>query len=151
MMSSFWVFVSCGKGLFSRFRRMYCLPVWFRWILKGMCRLCGKVWGDFGQLELRQGQRVCDLYWVTWSRVFQEPYFWRSAAVESPELDSVLLKMDGVRSSETSVQTIATRWESKKRLHEKYPQWQHPNVCMSLMCYHRSTQFDVSALQWFGS
>jgi len=68
----------------------------------GMCRICGKVWGDFGQL--RKGRRVYGLYWATWFRVFQEPCFSRSAAVVS-------LKMEGVLSSETPVQTSATRRE----------------------------------------
>lgn len=109
----------------------------------GMCRLCGKVWGDFG--HLRKGKRVYGLYWATWFRVFQEPCFSRSAAVVS-------LKMEGVRSSETPVQTSATRREPKKLLHEQYPPWQHQNVCtMSLMFYRRPTLLHVSALEWFGN
>jgi len=108
----------------------------------GMCRLYGKVWGDFGQLQ--KGKRVYGLYWATWFRVFQEPCFPRSAAVVS-------LKMEGVHSTETPEQTSATRWEPKKLLHEQYSPWQHQNVCMSLMCFRRPTQLYVSALEWSGN
>jgi hypothetical protein len=59
--------------------------------------------------------------------------------VMSPELNSIALKMEGVRSSETPVQTNATRREPKKRLHEQYPPWQHQIVCVCLMCYRRPT------------
>jgi len=68
----------------------------------GMCQLCGKVVGDFD--HLRKGKMVYGLYWATWFRVFQEPCFSRSATVVS-------LKMEGVRSPETPVQTSATRRE----------------------------------------
>ena len=87
----------------------------------GMCRLCGKVWGDFGQL--RKGKRVNGLYWTTWFRVFQELCFPRSAAVVS-------LKMEGVRSSETPEQTSATGREPKKTI-----TWAVPAVKTSKRVY----------------